>query len=339
MNEIVDLFFAVVPPARVNARGWRNFDCPACDDRRRRGGFLPTPEGGFKYRCFNGGCEFESPTGWSPGSPLGKRPRRLYELLGGDPADLPRGNRSGGFVGRTAVKLHTDFPTLQLPARSVLLSKAIGQDADDCRQYILRRFYQRTGGSALTMVEPYEGDSVTQFPFVWCPEYPRRVIIPLINSQRIIGWISRAIDSDNPTRWLKCAGFPTGFMFQQDTLGYSDAAAPILVMQNPFDAIAVSGIATFGSRLSIPQAALLKTSRRQTILVPDFKGNEWESYWKAAEGYEFAIACPRWAGEDGIKDTGEAIQRLGLLATIEETLVGKTTDYDLAYEFLRTHSR
>lgn len=79
----------VLPANKRAASGWIKFDCPACGDRRQRGGLLVTPSGGFRFRCFNAGCEFErAPTGWEPGNRFAGRPRRLFELLGGDVTEI-----------------------------------------------------------------------------------------------------------------------------------------------------------------------------------------------------------------------------------------------------------
>jgi hypothetical protein len=328
---ITEAFLAILPAARTTARGWYTFNCPACGDRRRRGGLLPTSDGGFRYRCFNGGCEFEEPTGWSPDSPLGKRPRRLFALLGGDPSSLPSsGSRfpatnskaysNGKDWSRQAVKFHTDFPEVPLPRGSITLWDATGQDAEDCREYLEGR-------------TPWLED----FPFVWSPEQPRRVIIPLTNNGKNIGWISRAIDANNPIRYLKCPEFPTGFMLNQDRFVSGDGRR--MVMQNPFDAMVLKGLATFGSRLSIAQAALLCKFRgnRNIILIPDFKGEEWKSYLQAAETYNFRICCPEWATE--YKDAGEALTNLGLLLTTETIMESITDNYELASTFLRAVTR
>lgn len=326
---MMEAFLAILPATRTTARGWHTFNCPACSDRRRRGGFLPTSDGGFRYRCFNGGCEFEEPTGWSPDSPLGKRSRRLFELLGGDASSLPYNNSrspatkskaysNGNNGGRQAVRLHTDFPQVPLPRDSITLWDATGPDAENCREYLERR-------------TPW----LEEFPFVWSPEQPRRVIMPLKNNEKNIGWISRAIDADDPVRYLKCPEFPTGFMLNQDRFIRGDTYRTVMVMQNPFDAMVIKRLATFGSRLSIAQAGLLCKFRgnRNIVLLPDFKGDEWKSYFQAAETYNFLMCCPEWATE--YKDAGEALTNHGLLLTSETIMESITDDYELASTFLR----
>jgi hypothetical protein len=58
--------------------------------KKRRGGLFFTETGGFKYGCFNDGCEFYANyTGWEPGRPLGERELHVFESFGGCRADLP----------------------------------------------------------------------------------------------------------------------------------------------------------------------------------------------------------------------------------------------------------
>src|SRR5580704_1562712 len=89
-NEVIEAIRRVIPyRSKRNARGWIQFNCPSCGDKRNRGGLMETPTGGFRYRCFNGGCPYENPTGWEPDEGLVGRARRLFLLLDGDLSDIP----------------------------------------------------------------------------------------------------------------------------------------------------------------------------------------------------------------------------------------------------------
>ena len=89
-QDITQLYRLLLPMHGHNRNGWFNFDCVACDDRERKAGFKTTGAGGWRYRCFKAKCEYHDPTGWEPGRNLGEREKRLFELLGGDTAELPR---------------------------------------------------------------------------------------------------------------------------------------------------------------------------------------------------------------------------------------------------------
>src|SRR5579863_2446944 len=90
--SVLDLVRDALPGVRSGSRGWVSVNCPACGDRKHRGRFLETPTGGLRYMCYNGGCEFTSATRWEPDDGfIGRRVRQLYELLGGDSAELKLG--------------------------------------------------------------------------------------------------------------------------------------------------------------------------------------------------------------------------------------------------------
>lgn len=88
-DDITRLYLNRLPPSQ-DRNGWHNVNCPACGDRECKGGFRSTGSGGWRYSCFHAKCEYHQPTGWEPGRNLGGREKRLFEMFGGDPADLPR---------------------------------------------------------------------------------------------------------------------------------------------------------------------------------------------------------------------------------------------------------
>src|SRR5678815_2070968 len=90
MNEIIDELKRLIPGKhKVSGRGFICFNCPSCGDKRGRFGILFTSSGGFRTRCQNGGCQWEEPTGWEPDNGFIGRPRRLFEIMGGDISDIP----------------------------------------------------------------------------------------------------------------------------------------------------------------------------------------------------------------------------------------------------------
>jgi hypothetical protein len=329
MNEIIDAFHRIIPPRnRRTGRGWVTYNCPACGDRRGRGGFLETPSGGWRYRCFNGGCEFERGTGWEPGNRFSGRPRRLFELMGGDIADIPKQfleQRSFRSAVHRVPEIVTDFPEIALPEGSQLLWTATTQDALDCQRYVLDR-----------------GWFHNQYPFVWTPEYSRHVIYPCQHNRRIVGWIARKIDPGKEFAHVKCKDFPRDYMFNQDQI-YRHST--VLVTEGVFDAIAVRGLCTFGNTLTPRQINLLNASLgkgRRVALLPDYQKDEWRPYWQTAKENSWYLSCPKWVqyeDEPHIKDASDSVRLNGLLLTMECVMNGITNDYEYAQQFLAERSR
>jgi hypothetical protein len=88
-EDITQKFLRLLPSSRMSPRGYRNFSCPACGRNDYKSGLrVWQTTGGFDYHCFHTSCEYNDSTGWQPGSRIGERTIRLYELMGGDRADL-----------------------------------------------------------------------------------------------------------------------------------------------------------------------------------------------------------------------------------------------------------
>lgn len=308
-----------------SARGFTNIDCPACGDRRKRGGFAPTTTGGWRYYCYNGGCTFhEQPTGWEPGNGLFGRPLKLFHMLGGKLRDIPfservRKNkalirdRRGNVVGiEEDLDVVTRFHPCELPEGSDLL-------AEQAEKYPAARMvlnYLNQRGPFL----------IDKYPFCWTQKLPNTLLIPYVHGNIIVGYLGRNIyaKEGDPNRFIQRA--PTDFMFNQNSLNSDEINT--IVVEAPLDAIAVEGVATRGSKFTQKQVNLLRVSGKEPILVPDFKRGEWGNYLETAETYQWSISIPDWAGK--LKDVGESITRNGLLFTTVSIVQGATKNYKQA---------
>jgi hypothetical protein len=185
----------------------------------------------------------------------------------------------------------------------------------------------------------------SQAPLLWCPKYKRHAIIPFIDKRRIIGWVARKIDAGKEYAHIKCPNFPSDYMLNQH-LRYRYKT--VLVVEGAFDALAMRALCTFGNVISRKQINLLnqlKHSGRQIALLPDYKKEEWHSYWRTAKEQGWYLCVPEWPGDDGysvadyIKDPGDSIKRNGLLYTIEVAMNSITNDYTYAEQILLRRSR
>lgn len=370
MNEVIEAFRRLIPHrAKKSGRGWIKFNCPVCGDRRGRGGFLETSSGGFRYRCQNGGCQYEQRTGWEPDNGFYGRPRWFFESLGGDINDIPKALIDGpshriskkynlddhegclawidhmqaewspeAFAtkvwkpNREDMEVAVDFPEITFPKNTVWVFDAKTVDALDVQKYTIER-------SKYFMFR-------TQTPFMWCPKYKRHIIVPLYEKTKLIGWVARKIDPGAEYAHIKCHNFPTDYMMNQ---GRRFDFKTVLVVQGTFDALALGALGTFGSVISKKQVNLLNQlagSGRRIVVVPDFKGNEWMNYIQRARQHGWHVCVPgRWGGsdiespEDYIKDPGDSIKRHGLLYTVETIMNNITQDYDTAELTLLSRSR
>src|SRR5205085_3812149 len=96
--DVTEMFLRLVRGGRRSPSGYVNCPCPACNHRDNKSGLVVLANGGFIYKCFHASCEFNRATGWQPPSRrVGDRVKYLYELLGGDPAELRVKNRLRGY--------------------------------------------------------------------------------------------------------------------------------------------------------------------------------------------------------------------------------------------------
>ncbi len=325
MSDIIDEFHALIPTnARHSGTGWTNMCCPSCGDTRFRGGIKFTSSGGWRYYCFNSGCIFcTQPTGWEPGNGFGGRPRRLFELMGGDIRTIPtkellsfntqRYNRRGEEIG-TSERLDVTykFPEVGLPPETMPLmeaSKKFRKAAD-----VFRWAYGRYG------------EWTKELPFAWSPQRDKYLILPFFHYDDIIvGYVGRNIEaSSGGNRFIGRA--PTDYIFNQHILS-TMSAKYIIVVESPIDAALLGCLATRSSVLTQKQINLLTVSGKDPVFIPDYKAGEYESFLNVAKENNWCVAVPNWISRDAT-DVGDSIKTNGKLLTIELIMKNMTKDCD-----------
>lgn len=316
MSKIFDEFQSLIQSrTRYSARGFNNINCPACGDKRARGGFARTETGGFRYFCYNGGCTYNHPTGWEPGNGLSGRVRDLFELLGGSVRNIPISElRKAGTtkMGRKTdpdKEVATSFKEMDLPKGSMLL-----EDAAEEYEKAFAALNYLNSRSPLYMESNH--------PFVWSTEHPDYVIIPFVHYRdRIVGYMGRNIHKKSGSgRFIQKA--QSDYMFNQHLLS-RDAGRYIIVTESPMEAILLQGVGVRENRLTKKQINLLNSSGRIPILVPDQLSDESKPFLDAAKENDWYVSVPDFGG----KDAGVSIQNRGLLWTVEQIMSEKTKDY------------
>ncbi len=324
--DILSKFRDLIPPKRrFSGTGWTNFDCPSCGDRRGRGGFNFTDTGGFRFFCFNGGCEYNiNPTGWEPGEGIGGRPRRLFESLGGDIKDLPlRSILKGQFKIYSAdgevksegeeLQVEYKFSKKELPDGTVSLINAARYDK--CAKKVLYHLHDRIGDLAFS------------FNFLWCPDKVYYYIIPFYHYNTIVGYLGRHIYvNKGPKRFFGSS--PPNYMFNQHLISKHQSKY-LFVVESPLDAISMDCLASRSDRLTHKQINLLKISGKDIVLIPDRENSESRGFIETAEENKWFLSIPDsndW-GDNTIKDVSDSVKSSGLLYTIETLMKSTTRNY------------
>lgn len=298
--------------------GWYNINCPACGDTRKRGGLSLTASGGFRYSCFNGGCEFqEKPTGWEPGNGLGGRPRRLYTLLGGDVRDLPLKDLFRSSDVKQVKDSYQPIPTFS------------EIDLPEWCQSILELDLDNMSSGLTSVIEHLAErgeDFIFRHEFMWTEKHPYWLIIPCYHYGRVVGWIAR---ETRPGRTKYHVKLQKGYIFRQDRIERGSDRR-VIVVQGSTDAIALGGTTVAICRASPTdqQADFLDLCGVEIVVVPDLALKDGMGMVNVAEDRGWMISIPDW--DDGVKDASKAVARYGELYAIESISLGATRNYTKA---------
>lgn len=326
MNSIQQLILGVIPPKHKNAaKGWLAFNAPCCThngetpDKRSRGGLLMTPEGGASYHCFN--CGFKA--SWRPGMHFGYKMRRLVSWMGMDEGQIQRivfdamRQLDTEIVQQEREKVKISFEPRELPANaSIAAWLENGMDDED-----------------LTAVISYitsRGFELDSWDWRWSHEdgYRRRVLIPYTWQGQEIGYTARSIDlGKGKTKYIQHVG--SDYVFGMDQQRKNAKFA--LLLEGPFDAIAVGGLAALTNEVSERKAEIIDTLGKEVIVVPDMDKSGGKLI-DAALAYGWSVSFPEW--QPDIKDAADAMQRYGQLFTLRSILHAKQ-DSKLKIELMR----
>lgn len=323
-SQVTDVFLAALPTGRANAKGWYEFNCPSCGDKRRRGGFILTDDGGFRYRCFNGGCDFaNSPTGWDPGEGLGGRPRMLLRLLGGDAKDLPtellirranRYTRDGRLLERSTELPVFNFPDVALPTNTLDLMTLPDEVPPEIAEEIAPAYEARK--YVLSRCESF----IDETWFGWSPLYPKMFILPYTHRGHTVGWMGRTFEGQRQIIRKKHADY----LYNQEVLEDDDAA--IILVEGELDAEAIMGVACCGTTLGKKQELLLQTSGRDVVVLPDFSADG-QNLIAIAERNGWYISTPDW--DRYVKDATQAVSKYGRVYTVASVMAARSKNYTL----------
>ena len=316
MTSVVDIFRSLLPPrTKISPSGWTSFNAPCCHhrghqhDTRKRAG-IRFDNNGVVYNCFN--CKFS--TGWQPGSYIGEKMKTLARWMNADEDIIKKlvfesmKSESPDYQIEHSIK-KVDFVEKSLPIGSLALVDWAKNSADlseeeqssfvNVLDYLMSRGY----------TDPFDHN------FYWSPTrgYRDRVIIPFTWQDKIVGNTARKINAGRP-KYLsdQQPNFVFNFDKQLEDQKY------ILVVEGPFDAMAVNGVGLLHNEISDQQHRILESLPGQKIVIPDQDEAGIELFNHASQ-YDWAVAVPNW--EDDVKDCAQAVQRYGKLYVIVDAIM------------------
>ena len=328
--DIVQEFLSRLPLKRkTTGGGWISVNSPCCayrghkPDKRGRGGFVMTPEGGWTWNCFN--CNFQ--TGWSPGQTLSGKAKQLLKYLGVSEDEITKINFNALRQKQNAglVKQNNKFVSneiISLPDGSKPFSYWAENPTEDFLN-VLRY-----------MVEKRNPDIIKWHEYYWSPDVKndlnKRVIVPFTSehSNYIYGFSARAIDAKIDPKYY--AKYKRGYLFGQENL-LKPLRKMIILSEGIFDAIALSGCACMKQTMSDEQINTLKMSDKTVIVLPD-KDQSGKGLVEQALEHNFMVSMPDWPNS-AIKDGDDAVKIYGRIPAIKKIIDSATNNkLKIAYQ-------
>jgi hypothetical protein len=325
---------SLLPGNRKTSNKWISFNAPCCvyngetEDRRKRGGVLPAADGSISYHCFN--CGFK--TSYKPGRALTYKFKKWLGWLGADDNTVQRliveALRAKDLVPaqdtQVAEKKQITFKPRSLPDPAMSFKEMLqDQDASVPQQLVDAVEYVANRG-----IDPLK------YPFYVTNDTAynlhRRLIIPFYWQGELIGYTARGLDDSIKPKYH--SSYEPDYVFNIDN--QSANRKFVIVVEGPFDAMAVDGVAILGSEVSDTQADIIDSLGREVIVVPDFdvhiNTNTNKKVWsgrsmiEAALDYGWTVSFPVWL--EKYKDVSEATQELGYLFVLKSIIAAKESN-------------
>lgn len=308
MTLVVDIFRKHLPfKLKKTPSGWTSFNAPCCHHRghkpddRQRGGV--NFSNGFVYNCFN--CGYTA--SWQPGRQITQKVKNLMRWLGAPDDDINKmvfealkTESSDTVTPNTELVV---FTKKDLPEGSLPLAEWISAELDSDIEEKLAKI---VGYVVDRGFDPINGR------FYWSPldGTSDRVIIPFTWGDSIVGYTARKVNSGKP-KYL--SDQHPNYVFNLDNI--TQEQEYVFVVEGPFDAIAINGIALLHNEISEQQARMINKLGKKIIVIPD-QDKAGSVLINQAINYDWAVAFPNW--DHDIKDCADAVKQYGnLFVTID----------------------
>lgn len=324
MSEIIEAVRKYIPfGAKVSPQGWHSFDCPCCvvagqqrPDTRSRGGMLFTPEGGFRYHCFN--CP--TVAGWEPGSELDKKAEFVLRNLG-MPGDMLRKLKFKAWQMRGRFELEGKIEERPDWQKLSFDKVDMPEGAKTFTQWVKEETVPNGALEAMEYVAARGAHYLTSYDYYWSskPGLHNRVLIPFYWKNRIVGWNGRLFKGEGNRYY---GDIPTDYLFNNKVMEHSERRY-LIVTEGLFDALGIDGIGVLGNTLSEMQIQWINGCNKEVVLVPD-RNEAGQRLIDVAIKERWSVSFPIW--EEDIEDVGDAVGRYGRLYTLRSILENKFND-------------
>ena len=336
LTTIQDAVKQYLPAKRKSgSSGWTSFNAVCCEhngesrDTRGRGGIITNSNGSVSYSCFN--CGFKA--NYTPGRHLNYKFRKLLSWLGADENSIKRlvidAIRVKELVSpdEDSVKPEEEvsFKPRPLPEGAMSFSEwrtflSLADDHYQVPEHLIKSvdYVSHRGGHLLQRYDFHTTDDTEH-------NMHKRVIIPCYWKGQLIGSTARTFEEGIKPKYY--ADYEANYVFNLDK--QTPEKKFVIVVEGPFDAMAVDGVAILGSECSEVQADIIDSLGKEVIVVPDFdiKVIKGRSVWAGSKlidqaiEYGWSVSFPIWNTE--VKDVSAASEKYGRLFVLKSILEGK----------------
>jgi len=324
----IDLNIKNFVPAKhkVSPKGWLTYNAPCCShngeraDKRGRGGMIISPDGSWTAHCFN--CGFA--VRYVFGEILSYKARRYLNWLG---------------VDENVIQLMVIESLKNRNVESIMRDRAENEDKNKPEVKVFEERDLPDGAQLVTdrSDEKYidyilndRGLPLNSYPYMETPNAPGRaknsIIIPFTHNGKIVGNTRRFLDKKIPKYVSdQQSDYVFGVDMQQENWEY------VIVVEGPFDAISVNGVALLNNEISAEQAELIESLNKEIIVVPDRNAPGLKIIDRTVE-LGWSVSLPDW--DDDIIDVNDAVKRYGKLYTLATILDARQT-HKIKIEIIR----
>ena len=310
--------------------GWVSGNAPCCvhnnesADTRGRGG-LHIDNGAVAWHCFN--CGFKA--SYQPGRHLTFKFRNLLGWLGAPDSEIKRlvieAIRLKDLIDPTVLAVTAPKEEIVIKKRSL---PADAQSFAALETFYELSDYDPSAPGTIQFIDAlqYVGEraiDIDKYMFYLTPEKAhslnKRVIVPCYWKDEIIGYTGRALVDTVTPKYHN--NYESNYVFN------TNMQLPnwkfVLVMEGPFDAMAVDGVAVLGNEISEIQADIIESLGREVIVVADRDASGVTAI-NAAIKYGWAVSFPIW--QETCKDVNEAVCKYGKLFVLKAIIDAKETN-------------
>mgnify|MGYP003332889093 CR=1 FL=1 len=327
LTTIQDAVKSFLPVKRkTSTSGWTSFNAVCCEhngesrDTRGRGGVISNTNGSISYSCFN--CGFKA--NYTPGRHLNYKFRKFLSWLGADENSIKRlvidAIRIKEIVAPEQieeVREEITFKPRPLPAEAQTLQALhTFYEISNNNTSVPREFHDAVIYSASRQVD------LIKYNCYWTPEQAynlhKRLVIPFTWQGQIIGYTARAIYDEVKPKYH--SQYEPNYVFNVDQ--QKPDSKFVIVVEGPFDAMAIDGVAILSNECSEVQADIIDGLGREVIVVPD-ADQAGKKLIDAAIEYGWSVSYPIW--QETHKDVSSAVTNYGRLFVLKSILEAKQT--------------